>query len=55
MAACNLARQAWQRDIQMHAVLDIKDHAWQSLYHFTVGCAMIDQRLSTLAPYEVQA
>ena len=42
-------------DDEMHALLGIKDRAWQSLYHFTVGCAMVDQRLSTLAPYEVQA
>jgi len=39
-------------DDEMHAVLGIKDHTWQSLYHFTVGCAVVDQRLSTLAPYE---
>ncbi|MGO4304274.1 SagB/ThcOx family dehydrogenase [Cupriavidus sp. RAF12] len=42
-------------DDEMHVVLGIKDRAWQSLYHFTVGSAMVDQRLSTLAPYEVQA
>lgn len=43
-------------DDEMHApVLGIKDQAWQSLYHFTVGSAMVDHRLSTLAPYEVQA
>ncbi|CAG2137616.1 hypothetical protein LMG31506_01869 [Cupriavidus yeoncheonensis] len=41
-------------DDEMHAMLGIKDHAWQSLYHFTVGGAMVDQRLSTSAPYEIQ-
>ncbi len=28
--------------------------AWQSLYHFTVGGATVDQRLSVFAPYQVQ-
>ncbi|MCY1253808.1 SagB-type dehydrogenase domain protein [compost metagenome] len=41
-------------DDEMHAMLGIKDHSWQSLYHFTVGGAMVDQRLSTSAPYEIQ-
>jgi len=41
-------------DDEMHAMLGIKNHAWQSLYHFTVGGAMVDQHLSKFAPYEVQ-
>lgn len=41
-------------DDEMHALLGITARAWQSLYHFTVGSAMVDQRLSTSAPYEVQ-
>jgi SagB-type dehydrogenase family enzyme len=41
-------------DDEMHALLGIRDHAWQSLYHFTVGGAMDDQRLSASPPYEVQ-
>ncbi len=42
-------------DDEMHAVLGIKDHAWQSLYHFTVGSAVADPRLSSFAPYELQS
>ncbi|WP_460939965.1 SagB/ThcOx family dehydrogenase [Pandoraea terrae] len=41
-------------DDEMHALLGVKDHAWQSLYHFTVGGAVVDQRLSAFPPYEVQ-
>jgi SagB-type dehydrogenase family enzyme len=39
-------------DDEMHALLGIKDHAWQSLYHFTMGGPVDDPRLSTLPPYE---
>jgi hypothetical protein len=38
----------------MHALLGIKDSTWQSLYHFTMGGAVDDPRLSTLPPYELQ-
>ncbi len=31
--------------------LDLADHTWQSLYHFTVGGALVDQRLTTLPAY----
>jgi nitroreductase len=41
-------------DDEMHALLGIGDHSWQSLYHFTVGGAVDDTRLSTLPPYEFQ-
>ncbi|MFM0015969.1 nitroreductase, partial [Paraburkholderia sediminicola] len=41
-------------DDEMHALLGVEDHTWQSLYHFTVGRAVDDQRLSTCPPYEVQ-
>src|SRR5205823_3528423 len=41
-------------DDEMHALLGIGDHSWQSLYHFTLGGAMDDPRLSTLPPYEFQ-
>jgi SagB-type dehydrogenase family enzyme len=41
-------------DDQMHALLGVKNHTWQSLYHFTVGGAVDDQRLSVSPPYEVQ-
>ena len=38
-------------DDAMHEVLGIRDHSWQSLYHFTVGGAVDDPRLQTLPPY----
>ena len=41
-------------DDEMHALLGIEDHAWQSLYHFTMGGPVDDPRLSTLPPYEIQ-
>lgn len=41
-------------DDEMHALLGINDLSWQSLYHFTVGGAVDDPRLSTLPPYEFQ-
>lgn len=39
-------------DDEMHALLGIEDHSWQSLYHFTVGGPVDDPRLSTSPPYE---
>jgi hypothetical protein len=41
-------------DDEMHALLGIRDHSWQSLYHFTMGGPIDDPRLSTLPPYEFQ-
>jgi SagB-type dehydrogenase family enzyme len=41
-------------DDEMHALLGIGDHRWQSLYHFTSGGAVDDPRLSTMPPYEFQ-
>jgi hypothetical protein len=41
-------------DDEMHALLGLKDHEWQSLYHFTVGGAVEDQRLSSEPPYQRQ-
>ena len=41
-------------DDEMHALLGIGDHFWQSLYHFTMGGPVDDPRLSTLPPYEFQ-
>ena len=38
-------------DDAMHDVLGIRDHSWQSLYHFTVGGAVDDPRLQTLPSY----
>ena len=42
-------------DDEMHTLLGLKNHAWQSLYHFTVGGAVDDERLCTLPAYEVQS
>ena len=41
-------------DDEMLALLGADDHSWQSLYHFTVGGAVDDPRLSAFPPYEVQ-
>lgn len=38
-------------DDEMHALLGIEGDAWQSLYHFTVGGAVEDTRLTTSPPY----
>jgi SagB-type dehydrogenase family enzyme len=38
-------------DDEVHGALGIKDHAWQSLYHFTVGGPVEDGRLQTEDPY----
>lgn len=38
-------------DDPVHRVFGIEDLAFQSLYHFTVGGAVEDLRLTTLAPY----
>jgi hypothetical protein len=32
----------------------VTDHTWQSLYHFTVGGAGDDERLSVVPPYDIQ-
>ena len=38
-------------DDEVHRVLGIDDHTWQSLYHFTVGGAVEDNRLQTTSAY----
>lgn len=38
-------------DDAVHAVLGLNDLRWQSLYHFTVGEPLEDNRLQTLAAY----
>ncbi len=38
-------------DDEVHRALGIVDHAWQSLYHFTVGGAVDDERLQTAPAY----
>jgi len=39
-------------DDAMHELLGLTDHKWQSLYHFAVGGAVEDERLTTLSAYE---
>ena len=38
-------------DNPVHELLELQDRSYQSLYHFTVGGAVIDTRLTTLPPY----
>lgn len=38
-------------DDVLHELLGLSGHAWQSLYHFTVGGPVDDLRLRTLPPY----
>ena len=38
-------------DDPVHEVFGLKDRTFQSLYHFTVGGAVEDHRLTTLSPY----
>ncbi len=42
-------------DDSVHQLLGLSDTQFQSLYHFTVGDAKIDQRLQTLPPYSPRA
>jgi nitroreductase len=38
-------------DDSMHEILGLKNHAYQSVYHFTIGGAVPDRRLTTELPY----
>ena len=38
-------------DDPMHDVLGLRDHAYQDLYHFTIGGSVDDTRLTTLPSY----
>jgi nitroreductase len=38
-------------DDMFHHILGIENMSFQSLYHFTVGRGLVDNRLSTLKPY----
>lgn len=38
-------------DDPVHEIVALKDHTFQSLYHFTVGGPIEDPRLTTLPPY----
>jgi len=42
-------------DDEMHELLGLSDPAWQSLYHFTAGGPLEDERLTTLPPYGLRA
>jgi len=38
-------------DDEMHRLLGLEGREWQSLYHFTAGGPVEDERLTTLPPY----
>jgi SagB-type dehydrogenase family enzyme len=38
-------------DDEFHSLLGLKDQRFQSLYHFTIGRAIVDTRVTTLPPY----
>jgi SagB-type dehydrogenase family enzyme len=38
-------------DDPMHEICGLRDNRYQSLYHFTIGSPIEDERLSTLEPY----
>jgi hypothetical protein len=42
-------------DDPVHRVFGIADLAFQSLYHFTVGGAVDNPRLTTLVPYSTSS
>lgn len=41
-------------DDEFHALLGLRDQRYQSLYHFTIGRGVVDMRVTTLPPYEVE-
>ncbi len=38
-------------DDVVHKLLGFSDNSYQSLYHFTIGGALEDERITTLPPY----
>jgi hypothetical protein len=38
-------------DDVVHKLLGFDDNMYQSLYHFTIGGALEDKRITTLPPY----
>ena len=38
-------------DDAFHELLGLRDRTFQSLYHFTVGRPLVDERIITLPPY----
>jgi hypothetical protein len=41
-------------DDALHDLLGIRDQRMQSLYHFTIGMPVLDERITTEAPYAAQ-
>jgi hypothetical protein len=39
-------------DDQVHELLELADSRWQSLYHFTIGRAVWDARLTSAPAYD---
>ena len=42
-------------DDEMHQLLGLRGHDWQSLYHFAVGGPVEDARLTTFPPYAISS
>jgi hypothetical protein len=42
-------------DDAFHEVLGVADTRFQTIYHFTVGLPLIDDRITTLPPYPERA
>ena len=42
-------------DDEMHQLLGLRGHDWQSLYHFAVGGPVEDVRLTTFPPYAISS
>ena len=40
-----------QNNDPVHSIMGLKDNEFQSLYHFTVGGPVEDERLQTWLPY----
>jgi hypothetical protein len=38
-------------DDPVHELVGLTGNRWQSLYHFTIGGPVVDDRLQTLPPY----
>lgn len=41
-------------DDEFHKLIGLQDYSYQSLYHFTIGRAIVDTRITTIKPYENQ-
>jgi hypothetical protein len=38
-------------DDEIHELLGLKGNTYQSLYHFTIGYPLVDERIQTIEPY----